>query len=447
MAYEPPRSTGGAPHERRVFLLALGSGLPAVVITLILLWRGGYSGKVQWTIGLVIVSSWLVTAAVLRERVIRPLQTLSNMLAALREGDYSIRARGADRDDALGLAFLESNLLGETLRTQRLGAMEATALLRTVMSEIDVAVFAFDDANRVRLVNRAGERLLAQPAERLLGRTADQVGLADGLEGESPRTMDVTFPGAGGRWEVRRGSFRQDGRPHTLLVLADVSKTLREEELQAWQRLVRVLSHEINNSLAPIKSIAGSLQALLDHAPRPADADADLRRGLSIIGGRSEALVRFMSAYAQLARLPAPNRTPIDVSMWVRRVAALETRLPVVVQGGPAVRLRADGDQLDQLLINLLRNAVDAALETNGAVRVRWERRNGTFALTVEDDGPGLVNSANLFVPFFTTKPQGSGIGLVLCRQIAEAHGGSLSLENRAGARGCRATLRLSLER
>jgi len=315
-----------------------------------------------------------------------------------------------------------------------------------VMSEIDVAVFAFDDAGRLRLANRAGERLLAQPAERLLGRTAEQVGLANSLEGTSPRTMDVTFPGGAGRWEVRRGPFRQDGRPHTLLVLADVSRTLREEELQAWQRLVRVLSHEINHSLAPIKSITGSLAALLERRPRPADADDDLRRGLAVIGGRSEALVRFMSAYARLARLPAPNRVPLDVGTWVRRVAALETRMPVTVVEGPPVIVRADGDQLDQLLINLVRNAVDASLETRGGVRIRWSRQNGALALMVEDDGPGIANAANLFVPFFTTKPQGSGIGLVLCRQIAEAHGGTLSLENRAAGRGSVATFRIDAE-
>jgi two-component system, NtrC family, nitrogen regulation sensor histidine kinase NtrY len=440
------RRERSASHERRVFYLSLLAGLPGVVVSMILLWRGGYSGKVQWTLGLLVIGVWFITALVLRERVVRPLQTLSNMLAALREGDYSIRARGADRDDALGLAFLESNLLGETLRTQRLGAMEATALLRTVMAEIDVAVFAFDGADRVRLVNRAGERLLSQPAERLLGRTAEQVGLSAGLEGPSPRTMDVTFPGGAGRWEVRRGTFRQDGRPHTLLVLADVSKTLREEELQAWQRLVRVLSHEINNSLAPIKSITGSLLTLVDRNPRPPDADDDLRRGLGVIGGRSEALVRFMSAYARLAKLPAPNRVPLDVGTWVRRVAALETRMPVTVVDGPATTLRADGDQLDQLLINLVRNAVDASLESKGQVRIRWTRQNGTVSLMVEDEGPGLASATNLFVPFFTTKPQGSGIGLVLSRQIAEAHGGSLSLDNRADRRGCIAVVRLEVD-
>jgi PAS domain S-box-containing protein len=435
-----------APHERRVLQLALLAGLPGIVVSLALLWRDNYSAKVQWTLGLVVLGSWLITAFVLRERVVRPLQTLSNMLAALREGDYSIRARGAEREDALGLAYLEANLLGETLRTQRLGAMEATALLRTVMADIDVAVFAFDDDERLRLVNNAGERLLGHVAERLLGRSAEQVGLADCLVGESPRTIDVTFPGGAGRWEARRGSFRQNGRPHTLLVLADVTKALREEELQAWRRLVRVLSHEINNSLAPIKSIAGSLQTLLDRPTRAGDVDDDIRRGLAVIGGRSEALIRFMSAYARLARLPAPQRVPLDVGMWVRRVAALETRLPIRVEGGPPTTIHADGDQLDQLLINLLRNAVDASLETGGDVCIRWTRQNGTISIMIEDEGPGLPSSANLFVPFFTTKPQGSGIGLVLSRQIAEAHGGALLLENRRGARGCIATFRLSLD-
>jgi two-component system nitrogen regulation sensor histidine kinase NtrY len=432
-------------HERKVFRLALIGGLPAVVVSMWLLIRGDFAPKIVWTLGLVVIATWYVVALVLRERVVRPLQTLSNLLGALREGDYSIRARGAGRDDSLGLAFLEANVLGETLRAQRLGAMEASTLLTTVMEEIDVAVYAFDEHEKLRLVNRAGARVLGQPSERLLGRTADQLALTEPLHGDTPRALDLSLPGARGRWEVRRSAFRLDGRPHVLLVLADLSKTLREEELKAWQRLVRVLSHEINNSLAPIKSLAGSLNALLTRPKRASDADADIQRGLNVIAGRADALVRFMSSYARLARLPTPQRAPVDVAAWVRRVAALETRVVVTVAEGPAVTIRADGDQLDQLLINLVRNAVDASLETRGGVTVNWSRRNGELLVRVEDEGPGIDSGANLFVPFFTTKPEGSGIGLVLSRQIVEAHGGTIALENREGASGCVALVRLPI--
>jgi PAS domain S-box-containing protein len=430
-------------HERRILLLALGAGLPGVIASLLFLWFGEYSQKVVWTVSTLVGGAWLAVALALRERVIRPLQTLSNMLAALREGDFSLRARLERSDDALGLALLEINLLGDTLRSQRLGAMEATALLRAVMAEIDVAIFAFDALDALRLVNRAGERLLGQPFERLAGRSAQALGLAPMLTGESPRVHDSVFPGGSGRWEVRRTTFRQDGRPHSMLVVADVSKTLREEELLAWQRLVRVLSHEINNSLAPIKSIAGSLQGILDRAADAGDAGDDIRRGLGVIGSRADALSRFMSSYARLARLPAPRRQSVAVGPWVRRVAALETRLAVAVLEGPELAVQADGDQLDQALINLVRNAADAALTTGGAVEIDWVADDSSIEIRVWDDGPGLPSTANLFVPFFTTKPDGSGIGLVLCRQIAEAHGGMLSLENRPQGRGCVARLRL----
>ena len=423
--------------------MVLAGGLPGVVVSLVWLWAGEHGVEVRWTLTVLVLGAWLAAAALARERVLRPLQTLSNLLSGLREGDYSVRGAGANEHDALGVAVAEINTLGATLQAQRLGAMEATALLRTVMAEIDAAIFAFDAANQLRLANRAGERLLGVPVERLLGRTAGALGLEPFLSGDSPRVHDLVFPGRGGRWEVRRTTFRQDGRPHTLVVISDLSKTLREEELLAWQRLVRVLSHEINNSLTPIKSIAGSLLSLLDRAPRPADADDDLRGGLGIIGTRSEALSRFMSSYALLARLPAPKPGPVDVGIWARRAAGLETRVAVEVSSGPPLVIQADGDQLDQLLINLVRNAADASLETGGSVSLSWTRQDGHVDVEVADEGPGLATTANLFVPFYTTKPSGTGIGLVLCRQIAEAHGGVLSLENRGDRRGCVARVRL----
>jgi nitrogen fixation/metabolism regulation signal transduction histidine kinase len=430
-------------YQRLIPLLALLSGLPAVVLALALLWRGDFTTRTSWTLAAGILLAWGSLLFALRERLIRPLHAVSNMLQALREGDYSLRTRTPDRGDALGLILHELNELTETFHDQRLDALEASNLLTRVLAVIDVALFAFDDDDRLRLLNRAGESLLGRPQVDLVGRTAGELGLAACLSGDTPRVMNFAVARGFGRWELRRRTFRWDGRPHRLAVLADLSQVLREEERIAWQRLIRVLSHEINNSLTPIKSIAESLSAILDRdGPLPDDAQ-DLRDGLRVIGGRSEALGRFMSSYARLAKLPAPAHSDLPVGDWVRRVAALEPRVPVHIEAGPDLTILADGDQLDQLLINLVENAADAALETGGGVRLRWSEAREFLEIEVEDDGPGLAQTANLFVPFFTTKPTGSGIGLALGRQIAEAHGGSLVLENRVDARGCVARVRL----
>ena len=430
-------------YERRILLLALAAGLGSTIVALILLWTGGYSSKLQWTLSVLMVLTWLSFAFTAQSRVVFPLRTLSNLLAALREGDFSIRARGANHEDALGEVLREVNALGETLRQQRLGALEATALLRKVMEEIDVAVFAFDGGGALRLVNRAGERILNQPEERLLGGNAGDLGLAECLSGDTPRIEQIAFPGKSGRWEIHRGSFREAGLAHQLLVITDLSRALRDEERQAWQRLIRVLGHELNNSLAPIKSVAENLGSVLSRKDRADDWQEDMRSGLNIIAARTDGLARFMSAYARLAKLPPPTFQGVDVGVWIRRVTGLESRLHVKLETGPEIRIQADPDQLDQLLINLLRNAVDASLETGGGVRVGWDQDETYIDVWVQDDGPGIPNPTNLFVPFFTTKPGGSGIGLVLSRQIAEAHGGTLTLENREGFRGCEARLRL----
>jgi two-component system, NtrC family, nitrogen regulation sensor histidine kinase NtrY len=432
-------------YERRILLLALAAGLGGTLVALILLWTGAFSPKLQWTLTIIMVVAWLSFAFSAQSRVMFPLRTLSNLLAALREGDFSIRARGANREDVLGEVLWEVNALGETLRRERLGALEATALLRKVMEEIDVAVFAFDGTDHLRLVNRAGERILNQDADLLLGRTAVALNLSECLEGPTPRIAQIEFPGKLGRWEIHRSIFREGGVSHRLVVISDISRALRDEERQAWQRLIRVLGHELNNSLAPIKSVAENLVSILGRKDRAADWQDDMRSGLNIIATRSDGLARFMSAYARLAKLPPPSMRPLEIGVLLRRVAELERRLPVVVLPGEEIQIEADPDQLEQLMINLLHNAVDATLETGGGVRVGWQRERGGVEVWVQDDGPGIPSAANLFVPFFTTKPGGSGIGLVLCRQIAEAHGGTLTLENREETHGSEARLRLPL--
>jgi two-component system nitrogen regulation sensor histidine kinase NtrY len=432
-------------HEQRILVMALAAGSPAVLTSMLVLWLGDYTPRIQWTLTVLIVGVWVGFCFCLRERVASPLRTLANLLEAMREGDYSIRARHSKSGDAMGEVMQQVNAMSATLREQRLGAMEATTLLRKVMEEINVAVFAFDGDHRLRLVNRAGERLLNQPEVRLLGQSAELLGLSQYLEGEAQRTEQRTFPGGTARWGLSRSLFREGGLPHQLVVVTDLTRPLREEELKAWQRLVRVLGHELNNSLTPIKSIAGSLESILTRDPRPEDWETDTRRGLAVIAARSEALSRFMSAYATLAKLPRPTMLPVDVAELVRRVARLETRVVPNIVAGPEMVIQADADQLEQLLINVIRNAADASVETGGGVRVGWERQDSRLTVWVRDEGHGLPNTANLFVPFFTTKPSGTGIGLVLSRQIAEAHGGTLTLQNAADGPGCEARLVLPL--
>jgi two-component system nitrogen regulation sensor histidine kinase NtrY len=435
-------------YERRIQLLALAAGLPGSLIALLFLWLGSHSSQTAWSLSFLIVAAWLGFAVALRNRVVFSLQTLSNLLAAMREEDFSLRGRGARPDDAMGEVMIEVNSLSETLREQRLGALEASALLRTVMEEIDVAVFAFDESEQLKLVNRAGDRLLERPAERLLGFSAEELGLEACLEGDPARTVEFSFPGGAGRWAMRRSSFRLGGSPHQLVVLTDLRRALREEERQAWQRLIRVIGHELNNSLAPIQSVAQSLESSVVRAKDQHTGDSifdDIRQGLTIIRSRTEALSRFMAAYTHLAKLPKPSLAPVDFAELLRRVAAIERRISVELAAGPRVTISADRDQLEQLLINLIRNAADAASELRGGVRIEWTCNANFLDLLVLDEGPGISNPTNLFVPFFTTKPGGSGIGLVLSRQIAEAHGGSLTLQNRTDRRGGKAHLRLPL--
>jgi nitrogen fixation/metabolism regulation signal transduction histidine kinase len=442
----PDDRPAGRSFEGRLLALCLAFTLPPASVAVLLLGRGGWT---RWEgVAAVAVGAWAVGGPFwLRARVAYTLRTLSNLLGGLREGDFSIRGRRLATRGALAGIVREINDLGDVLRDQRLGALEATAQAHRVVDALDAAVFAFDGAERLRLANRAGARLLGGEEAELLGRPAVDLDLGDFLAGEPARLVERSFPGRAGRWDVRRTGFRRDGLPLVLVVLSDVSRPLREEERLAWRRLLRVLGHELGNSLAPIRSLAETLGRLFERDPRPADFDDDARRGLALIAERSEALSRFVGAYSRLARLPPPELVPVDLGDLVRRTAALERRVAVSVRPGPALTLRLDPDQIEQALINLIQNAAEASLEGGGAgagVTVTWCQplRGGPIELAIEDDGPGLANPDNLFVPFYTTKPHGSGIGLVLAREIAEAHGGSLRLENRS-AGGCRAVLRL----
>lgn len=441
-------SRRGAPQARNLelalTLLVLAGAAPAVGIALFFLWRGDLPPEVRWTLTAVVLIVWISAASAARQLVVRSLNLIANLLGALREGDYSIRGLSARSGSSMAMVMREVNDLGSTLQRQRTEAVESTVLLTHVMEEIGVAVFAFDPTHHLLLVNKAGERLFGRSSADLLGTAAAAMGVDEYLSGAPRRLVDRSFNNKQGRYEVRRAMFYRDGRPHHLIVMADLSQALREEEQAAWQRIVRVLSHEINNSLTPIKSIAHSLRRIVDRAEVFPRQD-EVSQGLSLIEERSGALGRFLRSYAQLARLPKPQPKPLRVTDLMTRIVELEKRLPVAVTPSTDVGVVADSDQLEQALINIVRNAVDASLETNGGVAVGWRADGDWVEITIDDEGKGLPDTSNLFVPFFTTKPNGSGIGLALSRQIAEAHGGTITLANRAGAPGCRATMRLPL--
>jgi len=447
LAPEKPHKRKKLTFDRRILLAAFLISLPGVLTAEIMIWLTDSSLELKWTVTLALVLAWMIGTSILHGQVIRPLQTISNMVAAIREEDFSFRLRGAGRDDSLADLILEINALAGRLQDQKISALEATALLNKVMMEIDVAVFTFDQQERLRIVNRAGEQLMGRIAPRMLGLTAEELGLKEFLKATRPQTVQMTFPGKHGRWAISHTSFRENGVPHQLLIVSDLSRALREEERQAWQRLIRVLGHELNNSLAPIKSIAGTLGSLTVRSSLPEDVTQDMQQGLRVIENRVESLNRFMQAYTQLARMPAPQRMRIEVGPLVQRVASLERRLQVKTLEGPDTTIDADPDQLEQLLINLVRNAVDASLDSSlkhpGSVEVGWRTNARSVEIFIRDEGPGLLNSDNLFVPFFTTKHGGSGIGLIVSRQIAEAHGGILQLTNRQDRTGCEATIAL----
>ncbi len=429
-------------HDRDVLLLSLATSVPGLALGLGLLWTGEHAVKVKLTVTVLALGAWAGFTIALCARVVRPLQTLANLLAAIREGDYSLRARTATKDDSLGLALGEVNALGDALRRQRFREIEALLLLDRVLGETRSGIFVVDADGILRLINRAGQEILGVRREQAIGRRARDLGLGACLVGDTRRVLRIEFHGTARRWDVRRSSVRGDGAPQTLIVLTNVESALRLEERNAWQRLIRVLSHEINNSLAPIQSIASTLLQTLQREPAE-PRHGDMHQGLEIIQRRAEGLGRFLHAYARLARLPQPTLRAFAVRPWLQRIAELETRLPVSLEASPEVELRADPDQLDQVLINLVRNAVDAALETGGDVALGWRSDADHVEIWVEDNGPGLPETANLFVPFFTTKAGGSGIGLALSRAIIEGHGGSLHLANREHGQGCRAVVSL----
>ncbi|MHB1057841.1 MAG: sensor histidine kinase [Rhodanobacter sp.] len=444
MPTDSARRSGHMPaFERRVLLGSWLVALPAWIGMAVLLFAGVPERTLCWVLAVAVLLATALVARWQHRRVVYPLYTLAGLLEALREGDYSMRGV---QGGVLGGAIYDINALADRLQKERLQFEDASRLLGKTLAALDSAVFVFDHDARLRLLNPAAQQLLRSDCSGLLGRRADEIGLDALLAAPGAQVIRHAFPGRSGRFEVRHSPLRNEGRSGRLLVINDVGRVLREEERQAWQRLLRVLGHEVNNSLASIHSLAGTLATLIAREPLAEDWREDARGGLQVIGNRAESLSRFLAGYSRLAALPPPQKRELDLASLVPAAARLEQRMSVQVETGASLQVQADPDQLEQALINLLRNAVEASLPTRGGVLVRWRSEGERALVEILDDGPGLPGSDNLFVPFFTTKPGGSGIGLALVRQIAEAHEGGVSLSAREGGPGAVAQLWLPLQ-
>jgi nitrogen fixation/metabolism regulation signal transduction histidine kinase len=432
-------------------MLTLLSGLAGMLVALVLIWAIPFQLSTKLTSTFLLLIFWIGFGLAVKNKVAFPLRTILNLLGALREGDYSMRLRGACRDDAMGELAWEVNRLVRFLQGQRFDVVESTALLRKILAEIDVALFGFDSGGVLQWVNDSGQRLLKLNNEKIIGCHAGKFGLDICLKGAAPRIVDLSLPGGAGRWELRRATYREKGLSHQLVFLSDMTRTLHEEQRQAWRRLIQILRHEINNSLTPIQSVAQSLQTCLKQESRSQGWEDDVSEGLKIIAERSEVLGSFIASYSRLTRLPDPTFVEMNIEEWIHHVVGLETRLSVEIIYGPELTIQADRSQLEQLLINIVSNAIEASLQTgskeDGHVVAGWKVVGSFLEVWVDDDGPGLDTTKDPFVPFFTTKSEGSGIGLALSRQIAEAHGGYLTLTNHPDRQGCRALLRLPIER
>lgn len=438
------------PFETQLTHLSLLGSLPLFILLLWVMIYANISIYLVLLTGLLAGILLLYCNSKIHQKSAYQFRSLSNLLDAMVQGDYSLRARTSDGDEALNELVDSINSLAIRLNKQRIESVESQLLLKTVINHIDVAIIALNDNNEMVLTNPASKALLMQLkslSESSVDQFIEQLVLSEAITSGKSKIMPISFYDQQRKYHVHLEEYREQGKQQKLLFITDVSNMLRSEERKAWQALVRVISHEINNSLAPITSISQSLHRLISKQDDLNTHKQHLIEGVSVIAQRSRNLRDFVNSFKRIASLPEPKKQSTSIVELVSKVAALYKQENIDIETSTDVNLLIDTVQFEQVLINLIKNAVEAINNKggDGKVVINWQQRDRLFKLAIIDDGTGVSNPENLFIPFYTTKPKGSGIGLVLCRQIIDAHGGNLMLTNRENKEGCIASIELAV--
>jgi len=406
-------------------------------LTLSLLWL--LAGTVSWLWPLwwvwltALVLSWLGSRLVLQNRrqLLSAFRRASVQLDALQLQDYSLQAKPAYQRGVVAEFQQQLQQLANQLQQRKSFFDEQQFLLYRLIDQLNTPILVLNHKLQLSYANDQFQQLFGQPWQSLKHSSAGSLGL------EAVPHWQFTEAERRQQWQIRHSRFVDQGERYQLLVFIDIELALRENQLQAWQQLIRVLSHEIRNSLTPVQSLT---EYLLQKAAPGREQDA-----LSLIYERSQHLQDFVSRYAQLSKPLSVNLQPVQADTLGQSLQLLFPHADLTYTTTPLC-FWSDLTLLQQLLINLVKNAIEAGSPA-GTLYLNIEQQQQHLCIQLSDQGHGLLNAADLFVPFYTTKPQGQGIGLSLCRQIARTLGGELTLTNRTdGIKGACARLRLPLQ-
>lgn len=438
-------STKLTAHENKLLYLALFIGLVPTVCLFVALFFLSFSVAAKVLLMFFLLIMVIYGAFAIRQKVVFQLRTSTNLMESMSYGDHSVRARESSADGVLGEYNHMFNKLSVSLAEQRLHSKEHQILLNKVITQIDVAVIAVDDKSGITLMNPNAEKLFRCRFEEVENWPVSRLGLQNVVAGEHRKVVEFEIEHGKKKVYIYTDEYYEKGVKHKLVFITDIQHILRDEEYLVWQKLLRVLSHEINNSLAPIASISETLARLLK---QPVDAEhfeqelkADVQEGLSVITERSNSLNNFIKRYQELTKLPLPDKKLFNLAVLIKAIVALFHE-NTISSSGPDLMVYGDEDQIQQVLVNLVKNAVQAiAKDSESALAITWDKYDNDVNIKVVDQGTGISNLDNIFVPFYTTKEEGSGIGLVLSRQIVNNHGGDLTLANRTDRQGVEATI------